>query len=153
MAEAYRARSGGISGVAEPFDALSAPRMEWTARRHGKWVGQRARDGREPLGVSLADARDGRQQPDRVRMLRIIEDGLRGPALHNPGFLATATDDFLTASIVRGYPGTEMPRFGNGDALRARLLPAQVADLVAFLRSWAPPARAPVVRGTTASAR
>lgn len=76
-------------------------------------------------------------------------EGDRGPALHNPGFLAAATDDFLTASIVRGYPGTEMPRFGNGDALRARLLPAQVADLVAFLRSWAPPTRAPVPRGTT----
>ncbi len=67
-------------------------------------------------------------------------EGDRGPALRNPGFLASATDDQITASIVRGYPGTEMPRFGTGDALRARLVPAQVADIVAFIRSWAPPA-------------
>jgi len=70
-------------------------------------------------------------------------EGGRGPSLRNAGFLASATDDHLTASIVRGFPGTEMPRFGTGDALRARLLPAQVADLVAFLRGWAPSPRTP----------
>ncbi|MEI8254090.1 MAG: c-type cytochrome [Deltaproteobacteria bacterium] len=70
-------------------------------------------------------------------------EGDRGPALHNPGFLAAATDDYITASIVRGLPGTEMPRFGTGDAIRTRLGPAQVADIVAFVRSWAPPARTP----------
>ena len=70
-------------------------------------------------------------------------EGGRGPSLRNPGFLAAATDDHLTASIVRGFPGTEMPRFGTGDALRARLVPAQVADLVAFIRAWAPRAPPP----------
>lgn len=68
-------------------------------------------------------------------------EGGRGPSLRNPGFLASVTDDHLTASIVRGFPGTEMPRFGTGDALRPRLVPTQVADLVAFVRSWAPPPR------------
>lgn len=70
-------------------------------------------------------------------------EGNRGPSLRNTGFLAAATDDYITASIVRGYPGTEMPQFGRGDAVRARLGPTQVADLVAFVRSWAPPSRPP----------
>ena len=55
--------------------------------------------------------------------------GLTGPAIANPAFLALASDAFLRYAIEHGRDGTEMPAFGE-------TLPAADIDAVtAFLRS------------------
>lgn len=61
-------------------------------------------------------------------------EGLKGPALANPGFLAAASPGYLTGTIVRGRPQAKMPGFGAAGPDNARLSPEQVADVVAFLR-------------------
>jgi len=55
-------------------------------------------------------------------------------ALNNQDFLATASDEFLRETIVRGRPGTEMLAFGRdaGGVLGEQA----IADLIAFLRTW-----------------
>lgn len=60
----------------------------------------------------------------------------RSTAVHlaNPTFLALASDGFLRYAIVFGRPGTPMEAFAN------RIDGNQVADLVAFVRSWSQPA-------------
>src|SRR5205085_6696524 len=56
----------------------------------------------------------------------------RGSAVHlaNPVFLASASDGFLAYAIMHGRPGTKM------DAWEHKLAPAQIADIVTYLRSW-----------------
>jgi len=56
------------------------------------------------------------------------------PSLTNPGFLATASDGFLQATILRGRAGTAMRSWGNHGF--AELTPRQVNDLTAYLRSF-----------------
>ncbi len=60
----------------------------------------------------------------------------RGTAVHlaNPTFLALASDGFLRYAIVFGRPGTPMEAFAD------RIDGNQVADLVAYVRSWSAPA-------------
>jgi cytochrome c oxidase cbb3-type subunit III len=60
---------------------------------------------------------------------------VRRTAVHlaNPTFLDLASDELLRHAIVHGRPGTQMEAFGT------RLEPQQIDDLVALLRSWAPP--------------
>jgi cytochrome c oxidase cbb3-type subunit 3/ubiquinol-cytochrome c reductase cytochrome c subunit len=53
--------------------------------------------------------------------------------LANPELLASASDAFLTTTIARGRAGTPMPAF------HGKLTPAQIADVVALLRSWQRP--------------
>ncbi len=65
-------------------------------------------------------------------------EGKQGPALGNPAFLAAANDGYLTATVLRGRLGTEMPRFGEAAADHAKLSPSEVADIVAHLRTLAP---------------
>ena len=52
------------------------------------------------------------------------------PALNNSGFLASASDGFIKATILHGRGGTRMA------AHEADLNDAQVDDLVAYIRSW-----------------
>lgn len=66
-------------------------------------------------------------------------EGEKGPALGNPALAAVASDGFFTGTIVRGRPGTKMPSFGTGGPEHARLTAAEVADLVALLRSGVTP--------------
>ncbi|MDB4962396.1 MAG: Cytochrome c oxidase subunit CcoP [Myxococcales bacterium] len=58
------------------------------------------------------------------------------PALNNPTFLESATDDFLKASIVTGRPGTAMA--GYSDKLGGPLDDAAITRLVAYLREQGP---------------
>lgn len=60
------------------------------------------------------------------------ELGKGGPyiTLENPWFLTEVSDGYLRASIVEGRTGTPMPSF------RETLSEAQIADLVALIRSW-----------------
>jgi cytochrome c oxidase cbb3-type subunit 3 len=52
------------------------------------------------------------------------------PALNNSGFLASASDPFIKATILHGRGGTRMA------AHEAELSDAQVDHLVAYIRSW-----------------
>jgi mono/diheme cytochrome c family protein len=78
-----------------------------------------------------------------------------GPQLRNPAFLAHASDGYLYETIAHGRPGTPMTGFlkgGTEDGVRragaagiAEFTPAQIADVVAWLRlqEHAEPTRAP----------
>ncbi|MDP6443697.1 MAG: c-type cytochrome [Pirellulaceae bacterium] len=59
------------------------------------------------------------------------DDGLGdiGPSLHNDSVLRVVSNEFLHDTIVRGRPGTAMPAW-------RQLTSADVADLIALLRSW-----------------
>lgn len=63
-------------------------------------------------------------------------EGALGPALANSAFLASATDGYLTATILRGRGATKMPHFGTPAADHPVLSPDQVVDVVAFVRSF-----------------
>ena len=52
------------------------------------------------------------------------------PHLANPVFISLAQDAFLAHAIRHGRPGTPMEAFALSDA--------QIADIIAHLRSWAP---------------
>ncbi|MBR58376.1 MAG: hypothetical protein CMH54_10190 [Myxococcales bacterium] len=54
-------------------------------------------------------------------------------SLNNPEFLATASDGFLHYSISHGRPNTPMNAYGS------QLLPQEINDLVALIRSWETP--------------
>jgi cytochrome c oxidase cbb3-type subunit 3 len=70
-----------------------------------------------------------------------------GVHLANPTFLSLASDGFLRYAIVFGRPGTPMEAFAS------KLDGAQVADVIAYLRSWSkpsepkPPGPTPIVDG------
>jgi mono/diheme cytochrome c family protein len=64
-------------------------------------------------------------------------EGVEAPALANPAFQAAATDGYLTATILRGRGTTKMPHFGTPAADHPLLIPAAVADVVAFVRTLA----------------
>jgi mono/diheme cytochrome c family protein len=59
------------------------------------------------------------------------------PALANRAFLSAASDGYLIATILRGRGPTKMPHFGEPAPDHPQLTPAEVADLVAFIRSLA----------------
>ena len=59
--------------------------------------------------------------------------GLIAPALANPVFQQTATDEFIAQTIRAGRENTPMPAFG-----RAGFSEAQIGDLLAYIRTWRP---------------
>lgn len=59
------------------------------------------------------------------------------PSLRSPTFLASATDAFLQAAILRGRPGTAMGAYSR--ATGGPLGQAEANDLIAFLRDRGPP--------------
>ncbi len=58
--------------------------------------------------------------------------------LANPELLASASDGFLLRSIEQGRPGTPMPPFAGA------LAPAELANVVALMRSWQRPPDGPL---------
>lgn len=56
-------------------------------------------------------------------------EGKIGPSLNNQSLLRVVSDEFLYDTLVRGRPGTAMPAW-------RQLTSADVADLIAALRSW-----------------
>lgn len=60
-------------------------------------------------------------------------EGVDAIALANPALLATASDGFLQYAVNHGRSGTRMPAFAE------ELTPAQINDVVAFVRSFARP--------------
>jgi len=72
--------------------------------------------GGEGTGVTLS----------RPRNLPIM-----APALHNPGFLASANDQFIKTMLMQGIQGTPMISF-----LKAGLKEKDIDDIVAFIRHF-----------------
>lgn len=56
---------------------------------------------------------------------------IMAPALHNPGFLASATDSMIKTVLMRGRAGTPMRSF-----LKAGLKEKDINDVVAYVRSF-----------------
>jgi cytochrome c oxidase cbb3-type subunit 3 len=56
---------------------------------------------------------------------------IMAPALHNPGFLASATDEMIKATLMKGREGTPMASF-----LKRGLNEKDINDIVAFVRSF-----------------
>ncbi len=59
------------------------------------------------------------------------EGGEIGVSLRSPSFLAVASDEFLTETILGGRPNTAMPSWREFDN-------REVSDLLAYIRSWQP---------------
>jgi len=72
------------------------------------------------------------------------------PALNNQGFLASATDGFLQATIINGRVDTAMRAFGQGSQGLVDLSDDDVNDIVSFIRSWS---RQPGVPSTILATR
>ena len=56
---------------------------------------------------------------------------IMAPALHNPGFLASATDSMIKTILVKGRAGTPMRSF-----LKAGLKEKDIDDIVSYVRSF-----------------
>ena len=59
------------------------------------------------------------------------------PSLRSTTFLATATDAFLEAAILRGRPGTAMGAYAQTSG--GPVGPREASDLIAFVREGGPP--------------
>ena len=75
---------------------------------------------------------EGGDQPKRAPEKVSPESKVVAPALNNSGFLASATDAFIKATIARGRGGTRMAAHGEAQGLSEK----DLDDLVAFIRSW-----------------
>jgi mono/diheme cytochrome c family protein len=84
-----------------------------------------ARDGESLFGAFCAGCHGPAAQGHRSAGLRAF------PAIANPDFLALASDEFLTQTILRGRPGTRMRAWGDGST---GFDAADVAGLVAYMR-------------------
>jgi mono/diheme cytochrome c family protein len=105
-----------------------------------------AGDGRPAQPLRAAPDNPSAGQPGRGAQLFVQQcsgchgeagQGRLGPALANPVFLAHATDAFLATTLVNGRVDTAMPAFQRAD--KTGLSDQEVRDLVAFIRSFAPP--------------
>jgi cytochrome c oxidase cbb3-type subunit 3 len=56
---------------------------------------------------------------------------IMAPALHNPGFLASATDEMIKATLMKGREGTPMVSF-----LKHGMKEKDIDDIVAFVRGF-----------------
>lgn len=63
-------------------------------------------------------------------------EGKEGPALNNRVLLDLATDSYLFKTIQNGRAGTSMSGFGAGSSIRQTLTDAEIASVVAFIRTW-----------------
>jgi mono/diheme cytochrome c family protein len=60
--------------------------------------------------------------------------GVSAPALNSQHFLTTVTDQQIRGIIAGGVPGTPMPAWWN--EYGGSLTDQQIAELVAYIRSW-----------------
>ena len=63
-------------------------------------------------------------------------EGKEGPALHNQGLLANASDRYLIETIRRGRRGTSMPSFAASTTAHRLLSDAEIESIVTFIRRW-----------------
>jgi mono/diheme cytochrome c family protein len=63
-------------------------------------------------------------------------EGASGPQLNNANFLSSASNGFLAATMALGRSGTAMRSMVHGQEGLGQIAPAQVADVIAYLRTW-----------------
>lgn len=80
-------------------------------------------------------------------------EGASGPSLNTEGFLKTATNGYLAATIIMGREGTEMRGFTRSG--NTSLSASEVTDVVAYIRGWEkdPPKAKRVLDRTGSAAR
>ncbi len=64
--------------------------------------------------------------------------GIGGPALADPGFLKSATDGYIKATLMYGRVGTPMGAYLKGRQGFVELRESEIDDIVAYLRSLEP---------------
>lgn len=74
----------------------------------------------------------GGEQPRQAPAEVSPESKVVAPALNNSGFLASASDAFIKATVKRGRGGTRMAAHGEAQGLSD----TDLDDLVAFIRGW-----------------
>jgi cytochrome c oxidase cbb3-type subunit 3 len=62
--------------------------------------------------------------------------GYAGPALNNQGFLKSATDGYIKATLMSGRVGTPMGSYLKGKQGFVELQEEEINDLVAYIRTW-----------------
>lgn len=62
--------------------------------------------------------------------------GYSGPALNNQGFLKSATDGYIKATLMHGRVGTPMGSYLKGRQGFVELIEKEIDDIVAYIRSW-----------------
>ncbi len=62
--------------------------------------------------------------------------GYPGPSLNNQGFLKSATDGYIKATLMSGRVGTPMGSYLKGKQGFVELREQEINDLVAYIRSW-----------------
>jgi len=89
-----------------------------------------------PARWAAGDAKEGAQLFERacVQCHGPGGGGGEGPALHNAGLLAAASDTYLYETIRRGRRGTTMLGFAEASTVRPALSPAEIESIVTFLR-------------------
>ncbi len=71
-------------------------------------------------------------------------EGLWAPELNNDGFLSSATDGMLQATIIRGRTGTAMRPFGRGGQGVADLSSEDIDNIVSYMRQWSELSPSPI---------
>jgi cytochrome c oxidase cbb3-type subunit 3 len=89
-----------------------------------RWVQGSVADGQRLYGENCASCHGARGE------------GREGPALNNRVLLDLATDTYLVKTIQIGRRGTSMAAFGAGSSVRRALTDAEIASVVAFIRTW-----------------
>ncbi|MFQ5847260.1 MAG: c-type cytochrome [Candidatus Methylomirabilales bacterium] len=62
--------------------------------------------------------------------------GYAGPSLNNQGFLKSATDGYIKATLMYGRVGTPMGAYLKGRQGFVELSEEEINDIVAYIRSW-----------------
>ncbi len=62
--------------------------------------------------------------------------GFAAPALGDPGFLSSATDGYIKATLMYGRPGTPMGSYLKGKQGFVEFSEKQLDDIVAYIRSF-----------------
>jgi mono/diheme cytochrome c family protein len=75
------------------------------------------------------------RQPDEMLVAEVPSD-LMVPSLNNPDTLAVASENYMTAILEHGRPGTSMIAWGSASG--GGLRPEEVARVVDYVASWQP---------------
>ncbi|MFQ5914349.1 MAG: c-type cytochrome [Nitrospinota bacterium] len=62
--------------------------------------------------------------------------GFAAPALNNQGFLKSATDGYIKATMMQGRVGTPMGSYLKGKQGMVELSEEEINDIVAYIRTW-----------------
>ena len=139
-------RSGRPGRVMPAFTALADAEVEAIVRYVQTWgpaqapryaatrVGGNIANGRRLFSAHCANCHGASGEGGKgtgVTLSRPRDLPIMAPALHNPGFLASANDQMIKAILVKGIKGTPMVSF-----LERGLSVADINDVVAFVRAF-----------------